>query len=131
MISGKKYKKCCLNKILSLDDTSFMEKDMEKWLKNYPTVDRERGVNEMLLTDHYDAEAIEIDKYVYLALHRRLPLDEVDCDEKELKRRQKIYLNRAQELLGLKMEKDGIESYREYDKENMIHYSCDEWVTGL
>lgn len=77
---------------------------------------------------HYYREAIEIDKYVYLALHRRVPYDEVDCDEKEFKRRQMIYLKKAKELLEVKMEKDGIESYREYDEKNMIHYNCEEWV---
>ena len=43
----------------------------EKWLEEYPGPAQVREAGRVYLEDYFDAESIEIDKLVYLALHHR------------------------------------------------------------
>lgn len=122
--SGKKYKKCCINKN-SANDMSFIETEKKQWLKSYPSNDVEA---EVYLTDHFDSEAIEIDKYLYLALHHREIPIYVERDGKEEHRRKMIYLNLAKEMIDKKIEREGLSSYIEYDKKHKIHYRISDWL---
>jgi hypothetical protein len=122
--SGKKYKKCCINKYSS--EEFFIMEEMERWLKYYPKVDGERKNGQVLLSDLFDDKAIEIDKYLYLALHHRaIPVWE-KRDYAEEERRKSIYLNKAKKMIDEKMEKENLENYSEYDKKHKIHYNVSE-----
>lgn len=130
--SGKKYKKCCLKK-----DSLFRQKKQEplavqtKWLKDYPKMEGERQPDEVRITDHFDNDAIQIDKLVYLALrHRPKPIWERKDEGKEIV--YKIsYLNEALDLFIKKYEKEGIQSFAEYDRVHKIHYRSKDWVKEL
>ncbi|MCL1998900.1 MAG: DUF1186 domain-containing protein [Turicibacter sp.] len=112
--SGKKYKKCCYNT---------QTKEHSDLLKNYP--------KEPIFYEMYDAEAIEIDKLVYKALHSRRHsiFDEIN---NEAERIGKIgYLQTALDLFIKKCEALQIANFAEYDKQFMIHYRASEWVKSL
>lgn len=122
--SGKKYKKCCINKFSS--EEFFIMEEMEMWLKYYPKVDGERKNGQVLLSDFFDDKAIEIDKYLYLALHHRaIPVWE-KRDYAEEERRKAIYLKKAKKMIDEKMEKENLKDYSEYDKKHKIHYNVSE-----
>lgn len=122
--SGKKYKKCCINKFSS--EEFFIMEEMERWLKYYPKIDGERKNGQVLLSDFFDHQAIEIDKYLYLALHHRaIPVWE-KRDYAEEERRKSIYLKKAKKMIDEKMEKENLEDYSEYDQKHKIHYNVSE-----
>lgn len=66
--SGKKYKKCCMNKAADKKEELTMAADRKKWLESYPEDPGCRIEGHIYLSDFYDREAIETDKLVYLAL---------------------------------------------------------------
>lgn len=130
--SGKKYKKCCLQK-----EDRLRKKNQEpleeqrKWLEYYPAIEGKREENEVRLTDHFDEEAIEIDRLVYLALHHRaIPLWQERDREKEEKT-MVSYLIDAFNLFKQKCEREDIESFEEYDSQYKIHYRSKEWIEKL
>lgn len=126
--SGKKYKKCCMNKA-EQDITIFDDK--EKWLRDYPVEPKVKEVGRVYLSDNFDNESIEIDKLVYLALHHRpIPIyvkrDEIKEDQIKIN-----YLIQASKLFIYKCEKENITSFDEYDNKYKIHYYSQLWHEEL
>ncbi len=133
--SGKKYKKCCLNKvklqIKQPEDLIESEEEKKRWLKNYPDPVKEREDGRIYLEDFFDAESIEIDKLIYLALmHRPIPVWSREPEE-VVEERKRAYLSAAFSKFLEKTEKDSIKSFQAYDEKYSIHYSCETWFCAL
>lgn len=129
--SGKKYKKCCMNKPQSPADQVESEQEKRKWLKYYPASAKERQEGRVYLEDFFDEESIEIDKLIYLALmHRAIPIWQKEADE-IVENRKRIYLSEAFSKFVEKVEKENIKTFQEYDEKYSIHYPCEEWIQVL
>lgn len=129
--SGKKYKKCCLNKPQLPADLVESEQEKRKWLKYYPASVKERQEGRVYLEDFFDSESIEIDKLIYLALmHRAIPIWQKEADE-IVERRKRIYLSEAFSKFVEKAEKENVKKFQEYDEKYSIHYPCEEWIQVL
>lgn len=129
--SGKKYKKCCMNKPKGELDVIEDLQERQKWLKYYPPGKAEDKPERVYLEDYYDEESIEIDKSVYLALmHRAIPIW-IPIDEKEERKRKTAYLWNAFEKMEEKMNREKIADCSAYDAKYAIHYACREWLPVL
>lgn len=129
--SGKKYKKCCMNKPQSPADQVESEQEKRKWLKYYPAPAKERQEGRVYLEDFFDSESIEIDKLIYLALmHREIPIWQKEADE-IVEHRKRVYLSEAFSKFVEKAEKENIKTFQEYDEKYSIHYPCEEWMQVL
>ena len=129
--SGKKYKKCCMNKPQSPVALVESEQEKKKWLEYYPASAEERQEGRVYLEDFYDRESIEIDQLVYLAMkHRAIPIWQREADE-VVEHRKKVYLSEAFSKFLDKTEKEGIKTFQEYDEKYIIHYPCEEWLQVL
>ena len=129
--SGKKYKKCCLNKPKQPVDLIESVQEKRKWLEDYPVSADVREEGRIYLEDYYDAESIAVDKLVYLALHHRaIPIWHRETEE-IIENRQKVYLSEAFAKFVEKAEKEKIATFREYDERYSIHYTCQEWTENL
>lgn len=129
--SGKKYKKCCLNKPKPETAAPESESEKEKWLKRYPAAAQEREEGRIYLEDYYDAESIEIDKLLYLALkHRPAPIWSREPEEVK-KNRVRAYLSEAFPKFISKAEQENVKTFQEYDDKFSIHYQCKEWLEVL
>lgn len=129
--SGKKYKKCCLNRPQQTADLIESEQERKKWLEEYPGSAQIREEGRIYLEDYYDAESIEIDKLVYLALHHRaIPIWHSESEE-TVEKRKLLYLKEAYAKFVEKAGKEGTETFREYDESYSIHYPCREWMDAL
>jgi len=130
--SGKKYKKCCLKKDRAAKKSNLeTAEEQSEWLKDYPTTNGERQENESRITDDFDDESIEIDRLVYLALHRRPIPMWVDRDYEKEKKRKIAYLKKALDKFIQKVEKEKILSFEDYDRHYKIHFRSQEWVGRL
>ncbi len=129
--SGKKYKKCCMNKPKKPVDLVETEQEKKKCLKYYPVSAKERQEGRVYLEDFFDQESIEIDKLLYLALaHRITPIWNKEADE-VVENRKRVYLSEAFSKFTEKTEKENIKTFREYDEKYSIHYECREWIPVL
>lgn len=132
--SGKKYKKCCMDKPQNTAATIESQQEREKWLQYYPpakTEETEETEGRIYLEDFYSQESIEIDKLLYLAMkHRVIPLWEREPKEVAT-RRERIYLADAYKRFKEFIEREKIASFSEYDDKYAIHYFCDEWIGRL
>lgn len=129
--SGKKYKKCCMNKPKSPVDLVESEQEKRKWLKYYPASAKERQEGRVYLEDFFDGESIEIDKLIYLALmHREIPIWQKEADE-IVENRKRVYLSEAFSKFVEKAEKENINTFQEYDEKYSIHFPCEEWIQVL
>lgn len=130
--SGKKYKKCCLQKMNG--DAEWMESEdvQQHWLKKYPELSPTvKEPNHLYLEDFFDAESIEIDRLVYLALkHRSIPIF-VKQDKHAVSGRQRAYLYSAFQKFVEKMKKEGLQTCAEYDVKYSIHYPSSVWLARL
>lgn len=125
--SGKKFKKCCLNKTEEekLHDREIM------WLEDYPVEPDVKIAGRVYLSDNFDKEAIEIDKLVYLALHNfEISLNE-RREPEELDPIMINYLTKASRLFIIKCNKENINSFEEYDSRFKIHYDSLVWFEKL
>ena len=134
--SGKKYKKCCLDKE-SKDGVrvrnEFLEsvEEQKRWLKDYPLTEGERVDGQIRISDVFDRESIEIDKLVYLALHYRPIPIWINRDEFREEMVMISYLSKAFEKFQSKCEKEGITTFEDYDKKYKIHYDSEYWIYEL
>lgn len=130
--SGKKYKKCCLQKMNG--DAEWMEPEEVRryWLKEYPELSPEsKDPAHLYLEDFFDKESIEIDRFVYLALkHRAIPVY-IKQDKMAVASRQRAYLYAAFLKFVEKAKKEGIKTRAEYDERFLIHFPCKEWLSRL
>lgn len=129
--SGKKYKKCCMNKPQMQSNIEQVREDREKWLKFYPPKAEPRVKNRIYLEDFYDNESIEIDKLIYLALMHRPGLPSERGTEAEQRARQRYYLWEAFKIFQEKCNREGIQTFAEYDAKYMIHYDSKRWMKYL
>ena len=116
--SGKKYKKCCLNKIeRGLPYQYYIDKSLE----NYPK--KNNNSNELDFYSLYDEEAINIDKLLYQALKKKnIPLFIERNREKEREINYK-YLDEAYPLIKEIIKKKKIKTIEDYDEKVSIHFS--------
>ncbi|MGL6200910.1 MAG: SEC-C metal-binding domain-containing protein [Lachnospiraceae bacterium] len=129
--SGKKYKKCCMNKPQTQSNIEQVREDREKWLKCYPPKAEPRVKDRIYLEDFYDNESIEIDKLIYLALMHRPGLPSERGTEAEQRARQRYYLWEAFKIFQEKCNREGIQTFAEYDAKYMIHYDSKRWMKYL
>ena len=129
--SGKKYKKCCLNKQKQPEDFIESRGEREKWLKRYPPAAKEREEGRIYLEDLFDLESIEIDQLLYLALNTRPHFIWQPEDKDMVHDRQRAYLSEAFSKFVQKIEKENIRTFQEYDEKYSIHYQCEEWLSDL
>lgn len=119
-----------MNKEKSPIDKIESVQERTKCLEFYPYVGEKREEGRIYLEDYFDRESIEIDKLLYLGLAHRFGLIWLrDEDVEEERCRQ--YLTLAFEKFEEKVQKEGIENFREYDKKYGIHYFCGEWTEKL
>ena len=129
--SGKKYKKCCLNKPKSAVELIESSQEKEKWLKDYPPIKEAREEGRIYLEDFYSSESIEIDKLLYLALkHRAISIWKREPED-VVERRMRAYLTAALKPFMELVERENIKSFSEYDEKYSIHYFCEEWLGAL
>lgn len=132
--SGKKYKKCCMNKTQNIIELLTSQEEQERWLRNYPparTEETKDQENRIYLEDFYSQESIEIDKLLYLALQNRVAISLWQREsEDETDQRKRFYLTAAFKQFKEFVQKENIQSFSEYNKKYSIHYFCDEW-TGI
>ena len=129
--SGKKYKKCCMNKAADKKEELTMAADRKKWLESYPEDPGCRIEGHIYLSDFYDREAIETDKLVYLALkHRAEFITMRETQEQKIKRRT-YYLLKAFSRYAERCKAEDIRTFREYDDKYSIHYTSAEWLNYL
>lgn len=128
--SGKKYKYCCLNKPKEEKQKIEREQERQEWLKEYPQTGAEKIEGRIYLDDYFDAESIEIDQMLYIALKQRGGLIFNREDEKTVTARRSYYLWEAFSRLSKKLDREGITT-EEYDQKYAIHYRCREWVDEL
>lgn len=125
--SGRKYKHCCLNKPKTGLDQIESLAERQKWLRYYPETGVGRQEGREYLEDYYDAESIEIDRLVYLALKQRVtPIWEKNrAWEKEEERRKTAYLWEAFPKFVDKCQKNNITDADQYNEKYSIHYMCE------
>ena len=129
--SGKKYKQCCLNKPKKPIDTIESETEKKRWLEHYPEAAEERKKGRIYLEDLFDAESIEIDRLLYLALmHRAIPIWNREPEE-VVRNRKRVYLSEAFERFAERTEREQIQTLQQYDEKYTIHYLCEEWLSVL
>ena len=129
--SGKKYKKCCMNKAADKKEELTMAADRKKWLESYPEDPGCRIEGHIYLSDFYDREAIETDKLVYLELkHRAEFITMRETQEQKIKRRT-YYLLKAFSRYAERCKAEDIRTFREYDDKYSIHYTSAEWLNYL
>lgn len=130
--SGKKYKKCCLQKMNG--DAEWMEPEEVRrhWLKEYPELSpASKDPSHLYLEDFFDKESIEIDTLVYLALkYRSVPIY-VKQDETAVASRQRAYLYAAFLKYIEKAAQEGVKTCAQYDEKFSIHFPCKEWLSRL
>lgn len=130
--SGKKFKKCCLPKKEKLQLTysrGFLKHKDADW-DRYPPMERQ-GDRPGLL-DFYDADAIEVDRLAYQAMHMLAhPASQQRGGIK------KTYTE-AQQLLWEAFTKfqricqdEGLKNAEEYDREHKVHYYSRVWLKTL
>lgn len=131
--SGKKYKKCCMNRQVSKEalEERYWEQDRIKWLKNYPEYTDERIEGRVYIEDYYDRDSIEIDKLLYLALMNRPAFMGKQETLEEQAKRQIYYLSQAYERFKARCETEGIKTFVEYDKKYSMHYESKDWTNEL
>ena len=129
--SGKKYKKCCMNKTDDNKEDFIMAADRKKWLKDYPEDPDCRVEGHIYLSDFYDQKSIETDKLVYLALkHRQGFITQRETPE-QMSKRQLYYLRRAFARYTERCQAEGIRTFQEYDDKYSIHYPSAVWLNYL
>ena len=130
--SGKKYKKCCMNREQEGQYWIESGQNQMKALRDYPKTGLEHVEGRIYLEDYYDSESIEIDRLVYLALNRsrrswwESPNDRQAANERELN-----YLKEAFPLFTAKFHKEEFTDCGAYDETCAIHYPCGVWLTRL
>lgn len=133
--SGKKYKKCCMNKpkqeVEEEDGMIESRQEQKRWLKDYPESADERKEGRIYLEDFYDAESIETDKLLYLALNQRPFLIWSREPEEVVHKRKLAYLSEAFSKFSERVEREQISTFQEYDEKYSIHYPCGEWIGTL
>ncbi len=116
--SGKKFKKCCLNKV---EKELPYQKYLTDSLNNYPKKNNNQG--EIDFYSIYDEESIKIDKLIYNALKKKnVPLF-IERDYLKEHKKDFDYLNKAYPLIKEIVQKRKIKSIDEYDKNISIHFS--------
>ena len=125
--SGKKYKKCCLDKdnaVIPSAPTAVRIEDKYDLLEQYPK-------NSPLFNEIYEKEAIDIDISVYMALHHRAIPVWVKRDMEQERIGKINYLNEALKLFLEKCGREDITTFSAYDKSYMVHYRSADWVEKL
>lgn len=116
--SGKKYKKCCLNKI---ESTLPYQKYIDNSLKNYPK--KNDNKDELDFYTIYKEEYIEIDKLLYKAMKKKnIPM----FIKRNITKENEInysYLEEAYSLIKKVIEKEQFKTIEEYDELVSIHFS--------
>lgn len=116
--SGKKYKKCCMNK-KKISIITPADLYIEKSLKNYPKEE---------LAKFYDRETIEIDEKLYKVLkYKAIPVW-VSRNYTEEARRNTKNMNEALELIREKCKKENINTVQKFNEKIAIHYTLNEII---
>lgn len=118
--SGKKYKKCCLNKLESQILTP-ADKYIENSLKDYP----KEGLKKF-----YDEERILIDEKLYRALKHKLVPIFIKRNYEEEKRRDLKNMEEAIELIKEKCQKENINTIDKFNNKISIHYNLELIIDG-
>lgn len=123
--SGKKYKKCCLNKNKF---TLPYQKYIDKSLDEYPK--KNNNKDQVDFYEYYNQEYIEIDKLLYKALkHKHIPkFITRDINTEELIEMKA--LEEAFELIKEELKKNNFKNINEYDDKISIHYSLYSFFDG-
>lgn len=118
--SGKKYKKCCMNK-REIEVVTPADLYIKKSLADYP---------KETLKLFYDEESIAIDEKLYQVLkHKAIPLW-VDRNHVEEKRRNTKNMEEALELIKEKCKKENINTRQEFNEKISIHYNLEQILSG-
>ncbi len=116
--SGKKYKKCCIDKT-----NTFLpyQKYIEESLKKYPQRKNRKDILDIY--DFYKEEYVEIDKLIYKALkHKTIPLF-IKRDYNTENKINLTFLDEAFEKIKELVQRDNFNNIDDYDKVVSIHYS--------
>ncbi|MCD8028745.1 MAG: hypothetical protein LUF02_08850 [Erysipelotrichaceae bacterium] len=121
------YKDANLNKI---EDMAIRSKALERYPKLRTSQD-----NKIYINDYYDEESIDIDKTIYLALHRFSQYSDslfFKRNDKGLDKNIKHqYLLIAFDKYVDKFNKESLASNEEYDEKYSIHYDTKTWLKEL
>ena len=116
--SGKKYKKCCINKEINfLPYQSYITKSLDEYPKKKTSSD------EYDLYDFYKEEYIEIDKLLYNVLkHKAIPMF-INRDYLKENRINIDYLKEAFDKIKVVVKNNSFKTINDYDEKVSIHYS--------
>ena len=116
--SGKKFKKCCLNKV---EKSLPYQKYIDKALNHYPKKNNKEG--EIDFYSIYDEDAIKIDKLLYNALKEKSIPMFINRDFLKEHKHDLAYLDEAYPLIKEIVKNRKIKSIDEYDNKISIHFS--------
>ena len=128
--SGKKYKKCCLDK-----DSPDLESQIVAYeksiLRRYPKEHQELfdDENQADFYNYFSKDAIEINHFVYSGMEKHLgfpPFPAHVIAEAKIRN-----LLRAYELFLEKMETEGLGAFSDFDEKYQIHYESFDWISEL
>jgi hypothetical protein len=133
--SGKKYKKCCLDKDQhkEQDPLQVIGEGGRPYnlLTDFPDLKTKSVENKPAFADYFKAKAIEIDIPVYKALHHRMISIFVERDSRGEDFGKIHFLLEAFVLFQNLCRSEYITSFEEFDKMYMVHYSALVWVNAL
>lgn len=119
--SGKKYKKCCLERDEQLN-APFDPIKYHDPAKHYPSLEPAQEGNVSFL-EHFGEDAVSVDRPVYYALyHEGKTLSQDERTQLLLKA-----FDRFAEIC----ERDGLGSFAAFDQAYMVHYPSERWVAEL
>jgi len=121
--SGKKFKKCCDGK----KAPSPIEQYEAELLSFYPQKDDELSDGQVSFYDYFKADAIELDKYVTIAMCNVIPIYQLPYEEKFEVRINNFAL--AFDLFLEIMEKEQFNTLSEFDDAYQVHHRAIEWLT--
>ena len=120
--SGRKYKKCCLNKVENkIENRLPYQNYIDESLNEYPKETTNK--DEVNFYEYYNKEYIEVDKLLYKAIkHKSIPM----FIKRDISRENTINyncLNKAYDLIKEIISKNNFKTIEEYDENVSIHYS--------
>ena len=121
--SGKKYKKCCLNKeIKILPYQKYINDDID----DYPK--RKENDDELDLFDFYKEKYIEIDKLLYKGLKEYDIPENIKRDYLAEDKNALAYFSEAFEKINEVVSENNFKTLDEYDKVVSIHFKLIEYI---
>ena len=120
--SGKKYKKCCLDK----KDAKQLTPYEEALLQFYPKENQDIPNEYLSFYDYFDKDALALDRLICIGMRGIIPIypasreEKIDTMFRNLKKAYTLFLS--------KMEAENFTNFAEFDDKYQVHYQSEEWL---